>query len=106
MPGLRVAPNSSYMRTSARSVSGVMTNPRSMPTRRASAAMASRSRRVSVQASAATFLERWSGYAGESADIAEGFSGALKATLNDYTTAEDANDRQFSDIDGRLGPAR
>lgn len=60
----------------------------------------------SVQGAATTFLTRWAGYAGESAAIAEGFLGALKATSNDYATSDDAVDRQFSDLDGRLGPAR
>ncbi|WP_370288379.1 hypothetical protein [Nocardioides sp.] len=60
----------------------------------------------SAQGSAATFLERWSGYAQESAAIARGFHGALRATADDYSTADDATDRRFSDLDGRLGPAR
>ncbi len=60
----------------------------------------------SVQSTAETFLTRWSGYAAESTAIAQGFVGALKATANDYSTSEDAVDRQFSDLDGRLGPAR
>lgn len=59
-----------------------------------------------VQAAATTFLTRWAGHAEESAAIAQGFVGALKATANDYSTADDAADRQFSDLDGRLGPAR
>lgn len=60
----------------------------------------------SVQSAATTFLTRWSGYAEESAAIAQGFVGALKATANDYSTSDDAADRQFSDLDGRLGPSR
>lgn len=60
----------------------------------------------SVQAAATTFLTRWAGYAGESAAIARGFVGALQATSNDYSTSDDAADRQFSDLDGRLGSAR
>jgi hypothetical protein len=60
----------------------------------------------SVQGAATTFLGRWAGYAGESAAIAQGFVGALQATSDDYSTTDDAVDRQFSDLDGRLGPAR
>ena len=60
----------------------------------------------SVQGAATTFLTRWAGYAGESTAMAQGFLGALKATANDYTTSDDAVDRQFSDLDGRLGPER
>lgn len=60
----------------------------------------------SAQPSAGTFLQRWSGYAQESATIARGFHGALQATANDYSTAEDEADRRFSDLDGRLGPER
>lgn len=59
-----------------------------------------------VQAAATTFLTRWTGYAEESTAIAQGLVGALKATANDYSTADDAADRQFSDLDGRLGPTR
>lgn len=60
----------------------------------------------SVQSAATTFLTRWSGYAEESTAIAQGFVGALRATADDYSTSDDAADRQFSDLDGRLGPAR
>lgn len=60
----------------------------------------------SVQGAATTFLTRWAGYAGESVAIAQGLVGALEATADDYSTADDAVDRQFSDLDGRLGPAR
>lgn len=60
----------------------------------------------SVQSAATTFLTRWSGYAAESTAIAQGFVGSLQATANDYSTSDDAADRQFSDLDGRLGPAR
>ncbi|GAA5108009.1 hypothetical protein GCM10023339_06560 [Alloalcanivorax gelatiniphagus] len=60
----------------------------------------------SVQAAATTFLTRWSGYAEESSAIAQGFLGALRATANDYSTSDDQADRQFSDLDSRLGPAR
>ena len=60
----------------------------------------------SAQGAATTFLNRWTRYAEESAAIAQGFVGALGATSNDYSTSDDAVDRQFSDLDGRLGPAR
>lgn len=60
----------------------------------------------SVQGAATTFLSRWAGYADESTAIAQGFVGALEATANDYSTSDDAADRRFSDLDGRLGPAR
>lgn len=60
----------------------------------------------SVQGAGTTFLSRWGGYADESTAIAQGFLGALKATANDFSTSDDAADRQFSDLDGRLGPAR
>ena len=60
----------------------------------------------SVQGAATTFLSSWAGYADESTAIAQGFLGALRATANDYSTSDDAADREFSDLDGRLGPAR
>ena len=60
----------------------------------------------SVQGAATGFLTRWSGYAEESREIARGFLGALQATSNDYFTTDDAADSRFSDLDGRLGPAR
>lgn len=60
----------------------------------------------SVQSAATTFLTRWSGYAAESTAIAQGFLGALRATGNDYSTSDDAVDREFSDLDARLGPER
>ena len=60
----------------------------------------------SAQSAATTFLTRWTGYAEESSAIAQGFLGALRATANDYSTADDQADREFSDLDSRLGPAR
>ncbi|WP_210438932.1 hypothetical protein [Nocardioides xinjiangensis] len=60
----------------------------------------------SVQGAATAFLSRWAGYADESTAIAQGFVGALHATADDYSTSDDAVDRQFSDLDGRLGPRR
>lgn len=60
----------------------------------------------SVQGAATVFLSRWAGHADESTAIAQGFVGALRATADDYATSDDAVDRQFSDLDGRLGPSR
>ncbi|ROR92551.1 hypothetical protein [Nocardioides aurantiacus] len=60
----------------------------------------------SVRASAADFLDAWAGYAQESADIATGFSGALTAAADRYGETDDASGQGFSDLDGRLGPAR
>lgn len=58
----------------------------------------------SARSAASTFLTRWAGYAGESSEIATGFSGALDASVDNYFTADDAADRKFADLDGRLGP--
>ncbi|MCY7401550.1 MAG: hypothetical protein LH477_11465 [Nocardioides sp.] len=60
----------------------------------------------SVQGAATNFLTSWTGYAGESTAIAQGFIGALRATGDAYSTSDDAVDREFSDLDGRLGSAR
>lgn len=60
----------------------------------------------SVQGAAAAFLSAWSGYAGESAAIATGFSGALDAASDDFTNRDDEADQRFSQLDSRLGPAR
>ncbi len=59
-----------------------------------------------VQRAGKSFLTRWDGFARESAAIADGFAGALTATQDDTMRAGDAVDRRFSDLDGRLGPAR
>lgn len=59
-----------------------------------------------ARTAAQAFLTAWAGYAAESADIATGFAGALEATQNNYTRADDEADRRFADLDGRLGPAR
>lgn len=59
-----------------------------------------------VQSAAQTFLRRWEGYAQESSAIAEGFSGALDVTQRDLAQTDDATGSGFSDLDGRLGPAR
>lgn len=60
----------------------------------------------SVQGAAKGFLDSWAGSAEESSAIARGFVGALQATGDDYSTTDDGADRRFSDLDGRLGPAR
>jgi hypothetical protein len=58
----------------------------------------------SVQPAGALFLERWSGFAGESAAIAKGFADALTAASDDYLTTDDSVDQRFAELDGRLGP--
>lgn len=60
----------------------------------------------SVQAAATSFLDAWAGYAEESAAIATGFSDALTAAADGYGGTDDTSDQGFSDLDGRLGPAR
>lgn len=60
----------------------------------------------SVRAAATGFVDAWAGYAQESADIATGFSGALTAAADSYGETDDASGQGFSDLDGRLGPAR
>lgn len=60
----------------------------------------------SAQGAARAFLSSWSGSASESAEIATGFAGALDATRDNYASADDATDRRFADLDGRLGPQR
>jgi hypothetical protein len=61
---------------------------------------------ASAQDAAASFLSAWSGFAGESAEIATGFAGALDATRSSYRSADDATDQRFAHLDGRLGPRR
>lgn len=60
----------------------------------------------SVQAAATTFLSAWSGYAGESAAIADGLAGALRAIGNDVFATEAEREQEFGRLDSRLGPAR
>lgn len=60
----------------------------------------------SVQPAGALFLERWSGFAGESALIARGFAGALTAASDDYLNTDDSVDQRYTQLDGRLGPTR
>lgn len=60
----------------------------------------------SVQSAATAFLTAWSGYAGESADIATGFGDALRARVADYRGTDQGSRDDFTNLDGRLGPAR
>ncbi len=60
----------------------------------------------SAQPAGTLFLERWSGFAGESAVIARGFADALTAASDDYLTTDDSVDQRFAELDGRLGPER
>lgn len=60
----------------------------------------------SVQGAASSFLSAWSGYAEESAAIAEGFAASVDARVTDYSGADDGSRDQMTDLDGRLGPAR
>lgn len=60
----------------------------------------------SVQAAAAAFLTAWSGYAGESKAMADGFVAALHTTDATYTGRERLTEEQLKNLDGRLGPAR
>lgn len=60
----------------------------------------------SAQPAGALFLERWAGFAGESALIAQGFVDALTAAADDYRNADDTVDQRYAEIDGRLGSER
>lgn len=60
----------------------------------------------SVRAAATAFLTAWSGYAGESSDIATGFGEAMRARVTDYQGTDQASRNALTDLDGRLGPAR
>ncbi|NHC21845.1 hypothetical protein G6553_01475 [Nocardioides sp. IC4_145] len=60
----------------------------------------------SVQAAAEAFLTAWSGYADESSTIAIGFADAIDAQAVDYSTTDEGSGNRFTDLDGRLGPAR
>lgn len=59
----------------------------------------------SVAAAASGFLKSWSGFAGESSDIAAGFSTALHDSSQLYDQTDQASHKEFQAIDGRLGPA-
>ncbi|MEV7430759.1 MULTISPECIES: hypothetical protein [unclassified Nocardioides] len=60
----------------------------------------------SVQGAAQAFLTAWAGYAAESSELATGFADALDARIDDYGTTDQGADSRFTDLDGRLGPAR
>jgi hypothetical protein len=60
----------------------------------------------SVRTAAAAFLTAWSGYAGESRAMADGFVAALHTTDATYTGRERLTEEQLKNLDGRLGPAR
>ena len=60
----------------------------------------------SVRGAASRFLTAWSGYAGESAAIADGLAGALRAIGNDVLATEAEREQEFGRLDSRLGPAR
>ncbi len=60
----------------------------------------------SVQAAASSFLTAWSGHAGESRAMADGFVAALHSTDVRYTGQETLTEEQLKNLDGRLGPAR
>ena len=57
-----------------------------------------------VRGAAKSFLNAWSGYAGESRAIAEGFVGALNDTSADLTGTDQAQGADYAQLDGRLGP--
>lgn len=59
----------------------------------------------SVTGAAQSFLSSWAGYADESSTIASGFSDALEASITTYGQTDEQSQRDFSDLDGRLGPA-
>lgn len=60
----------------------------------------------SVQGAATGFLSAWCGYADESAAIADGLAGALRALRNDVLATEAERQQEFGRLDSRLGPAR
>ncbi|WP_181309525.1 hypothetical protein [Nocardioides campestrisoli] len=60
----------------------------------------------SARGAARSFLTAWSGYAGESREIAAGFVTALQATATDFSGTDQGQAHDFSNLDGRLGPER
>jgi hypothetical protein len=60
----------------------------------------------SVQGAATGFLTAWSGYAAESAAIADGLAGALRLLVGDVRATEEQRQEEFSRLDSRLGSAR
>ncbi|QWZ07593.1 hypothetical protein KRR39_19540 [Nocardioides panacis] len=60
----------------------------------------------SVRGAAATFLAAWTGYAGESSTLADGFVRALGSTDSLYGRTDALSEVELGRLDGRLGPAR
>ena len=60
----------------------------------------------SVRAAASTFLSAWSGFAGESRAIADGFVSALQSSQSSYSQSDQLTAGELDRLDGRLGPAR
>lgn len=60
----------------------------------------------SVQHVASSFLEAWSGYAQESADIASGFADAINATADHINDVDEVSKSWLNRLDGHLGPTR
>jgi hypothetical protein len=60
----------------------------------------------SVQGAASAFLTAWSGFAGESRAIADGFVSALQSTQSSYGRSDQLSAGELDRLDGRLGPAR
>lgn len=59
----------------------------------------------SVRGAANAFLTAWHGYAKESLEIAEGFTQALRDSLEDVTSTDRSQADSYGQLDGRLGPA-
>ncbi|WP_101523457.1 hypothetical protein [Nocardioides houyundeii] len=59
-----------------------------------------------VQGAANSFLTAWQGYAGESAAIAAGMAGALRASVSDVQGTDGEQSGGYSALDSRLGPSR
>lgn len=59
-----------------------------------------------VQGAARGFLAAWSGYAGDSAEIAYRMGDALSLLADDVTSTEEERREAFARLDGRLGPRR
>lgn len=60
----------------------------------------------SVQHVASSFMEAWSGYAHESADIASGFADAISTTADHINDADEVSKSWLDRLDGHLGPTR
>ncbi|MBS45177.1 MAG: hypothetical protein CMH83_18805 [Nocardioides sp.] len=57
-----------------------------------------------VQDAASRFLARWSGWAGQSDEIAAGFATALDDAASSYLTADSDAAQAVDVLDGRIGP--